>query len=152
MAKRQPTRRRQPAKPSSPVQLERTVPAVPEAAERALQDVLGALKASQCACGDLDEVRIALREALNNAVRHGSQLNPRLRIQIACRCDPKNGLWLMVRDQGPGFDPSRVPDPTQPERLEAFSGRGLFMIRELMDEVEFRDHGREIHMRRRARA
>ncbi len=57
----------------------------------------------------------------------------------------------MVRDPGAGFAPENIPDPTQPENLEKFGGRGIYLIRRLMDEVEFRDDGREIHMRRRPR-
>lgn len=149
-AKRQPARRRLP-KRAPTVELERTFPAIPEAAERALVDVLEALSECPCDCGDPDEIRLALREALNNAVRHGSRLNPRKRVQLRYRCDPRQGLWLMVRDEGAGFDPHRIPDPTQPENLERFSGRGLYMIRQLMDEVEFRAGGREIQMRRHPR-
>ena len=150
-AKRKAAQRPTP-QPSPSVELERTFPAIPEAAERALQDVLEALGECGCDCGDPDEIRLALREALNNAVRHGSRLNPRKRVQLRYRCEPRQGLWLMVRDEGPGFDPRRIPDPTRPENLERFSGRGLYMIRQLMDEVEFRDGGREIHMRRQPRA
>lgn len=148
MVKRKPARRRRRPSPARGVELKRDLPALPEAAERALQDVMQALDDGHCPCGDLDEVRMALREALNNAMRHGSHLNPRKRIRLFCRCDPTHGLRIVVRDEGAGFDPAAVPDPTQPENLERFSGRGIFMIRRLMDEVEFHDAGREIHMRR----
>ena len=56
-----------------------------------------------------------------------------------------------MRDEGNGFDPRKIPDPTKPENLERFSGRGIYMIRQLMDKVEFRDRGRELRMRRRPR-
>jgi len=145
-------RRPAPAPASAPVpgvDLTREFPASAQAADNAMNDVLLVLAEAQCACGDLDEVRMALREALNNAVRHGSRLDPRKRVQLTCRYDGKNGLELVVRDEGGGFDPAKVPDPTQPENLERFSGRGIYMIRQVMDKVEFRDRGREIRMRRR---
>lgn len=116
-----------------------------------MNDVLLALAEARGRCGDLDEVRMALREALNNAVRHGSQLNPRQRVHLLCRYDANNGLEFVVRDEGAGFDPKKIPDPTRPGNLERFSGRGIYMIRQLMDKVEFRDRGREIRFRRRPR-
>src|SRR3989304_1424286 len=81
----------------------------PAPAGRAMNDVLRALAEARCRCGDLDEVRMALREALNNAVRHGSQLNPRKRVHLLCRYDSKNGLEFVVRDEGAGFDPPKTP-------------------------------------------
>jgi len=134
-----------------PLILVRDLPATPAAAERAMNDVLLALAEARCRCGDMDEVRMALREALNNAVRHGSQLNPRKRVHLLCRYDSKNGLEFVVRDEGAGFDPKKISDPTKPENLERFSGRGIYMIRQLMDKVEFRDRGRELRLRRRPR-
>jgi len=131
--------------------IERSLPATPESADSVLQEIMGALEKNNFPCGDLDEVRLALREALNNAVKHGSRLNPKKMIHAAYRLDPQEGLWVSIRDEGNGFDPNRVPDPTTPENLERFSGRGIFMIRELMDKVEFRDNGREIQMQRRPR-
>lgn len=152
MGPRKTTRRRRPRRAWRSIELKRVVPAVPGAIERALEEVVKTVRQSRFPCGDLDEVRLALREALNNAVRHGSASNPRKRIHVTCRCNAQDGLWITVRDEGAGFNPARVPDPTAPENLERFSGRGLYMIRELMDEVKFRDRGREIHMRRRARS
>lgn len=137
--------------PSPTVTLDRDLPAELGAAERALRDILHALRAADCNCGDLDEIQLALREALTNAVRHGCRLNPRKRITVQCRYNPPDGLWLVVRDPGNGFLPEKVPDPTHPENLEKFGGRGIYLIRRLMDEVEFRDKGREIHMRRHPR-
>lgn len=159
MAKRKPQRRRRKPAPSHrarpaprrPVELERSVPANPEAAERVLEDIMHALEECPCLCGDADEIRLALREALNNAVRHGSRLNPRKRVHVRFHCDDGEGMTVSIRDEGAGFDPAQIPDPTAPENLERFSGRGLFMIRELMDEVEYRQGGREVVLRRRPR-
>jgi serine/threonine-protein kinase RsbW len=136
----------------TPVERKWTIAATPEEAERVLRELMDTLEETLCPCGDADEVRLALREAINNAVKHGSRLDPNKPVNVACRCSPQEGLWVMIRDEGPGFDPDALPDPTAPENLERFSGRGVYMIRELMDEVEFRDGGRELHMRRRPRS
>lgn len=151
MAKKQPTRQGGRIRQARLMALERSVPAVPAATEQLLEEILAALEESDCRCGDRGEIRTAIREALNNAVRHGSRLNPRKLVHVSCRWNSREGLSVVVRDEGQGFDPEKVPDPTAPENLQSFSGRGLYMIRELMDEVEFRDGGRKIHMRRRPR-
>jgi serine/threonine-protein kinase RsbW len=134
-----------------PVEFEKEWPATSQGAETALEEILGAIDKTGLCCGDVDEVRMALREALNNAVRHGSRLDPNKRFYVSCRCDPEEGLWVKVRDEGEGFDPNKVPDPTHPENLERPGGRGVYMIRHLMDEVEYHDNGRVVAMRRRPR-
>jgi len=131
--------------------LQRSLPATPESADAILTEIMEAVESAPFSCGDVDEIRLALREALNNAVKHGSKLDASKTIHVACRLDPSEGFWVSIRDEGKGFDPNRVPDPTAPENLERFSGRGLFMIRELMDKVEHHDGGREIRMTRRPR-
>jgi len=133
------------------VEFEKQWPATSQGAESALEEILEAIAVSGLACGDVDEVRMALREALNNAVRHGSGLDPAKSITVACRSNLQEGLWVKVRDEGEGFDPDKVPDPTNPENLERPGGRGVYMMRHLMDEIEYRDNGRELHMRRRPR-
>jgi serine/threonine-protein kinase RsbW len=133
------------------VEFKRELAATPEAAEIVLEEILQALADSGVVCGDADEIRMALREALNNAVRHGSGLDASKKVYVGCRCDPQEGLWIRIRDEGKGFDPDKVPDPTHPENIERPGGRGVYMIRQLMDEVEYRDAGRELLMRRRPR-
>ncbi|MFQ5777905.1 MAG: ATP-binding protein [Terriglobia bacterium] len=152
MAKPHAARRHSSSNPPEETVLERTLAATPEAAERALEDVLAHIRNSKANCGDLDEIRLALREALNNAVCHGSRLNPNQQVHLVCRCHPRQGLTLVVRDEGPGFDPDTIPDPTADANLERFGGRGLFIIRQLMDEVVHQDRGRELRMHRRPRS
>jgi serine/threonine-protein kinase RsbW len=137
--------------PDGSLDIQRAFPAAAEAVDAMLREIMDGLEKNGCPVGDLDEVRLALREALNNAVKHGSGFDASKQVHVTARCNPRDGFWISIRDEGPGFDPARVPDPTQPENLERFSGRGLFMIRELMDDVQFHSSGREIRMRRRPR-
>ncbi|MBD3165503.1 ATP-binding protein [bacterium] len=82
-----------------------------------------------------DNIAISVSEAVNNAIIHGNDGNPSLQITIDFKIE-QECLHISVTDQGDGFNPAEVPDPTDPENLLAESGRGLLIIRHLMDEVE----------------
>jgi serine/threonine-protein kinase RsbW len=64
-------------------------------------------------------------------------------------CDEKHGVLIVVRDPGPGFDVSKLPDPCAGENIFANHGRGIYLINQLMDEVRFHKNGTEIHMIKR---
>jgi serine/threonine-protein kinase RsbW len=84
--------------------------------------------------------RVGVAEALTNAILYGNQADPakRVRVEVSMTCEE---VALVVYDEGEGFDPSTIPDPTLPENLERAGGRGIFLIRELMDEVRYNDCG-----------
>ena len=89
---------------------------------------------------------LASVEAVTNAIEHGNNLDEQKIVDIeACKCDAS--FKLSVRDQGRGFNPDRLPDPTTPEFREQPDGRGVFLMRKLADEVFFRDGGRCVEMR-----
>ena len=90
-------------------------------------------------------LRVALAEALANAIIYGNRLDPGKVVEVRVVVTSAR-LTLHVADEGDGFDPSLVPDPTLPERLEEEDGRGLFLIRQLVDEVRFNDRGNSICM------
>jgi serine/threonine-protein kinase RsbW len=90
-------------------------------------------------------VRVALCEALANAMQYGNQLDPEKRVDVRVQVDNER-LTLDVRDEGQGFDPTSIPDPTDPTRVALDQGRGLFLIRQLMDEVRFNEQGNAICM------
>lgn len=96
--------------------------------------------------GQREEIDISLREALINAVKHGNQGNRSKRVELDCFQRPDGSMLLVVRDEGPGFDPNGVPDPTHPDNIFRSSGRGILMIRNFMDDVRFERGGREIRM------
>ena len=95
-----------------------------------------------CGSANVDEettywVGMALREALANAIKHGNKLNPEKRVLVHMQL--LNGqLHIEVEDEGDGFDPAHLDDPTSPDNLLRSSGRGVFYMRQFMDEVSFR--------------
>lgn len=107
------------------------------------------LMLTQCRCisGNEEDVETALREALNNAVVHGNQEDPRKCVLVNCRCELSE-VCITVRDQGRGFDLSKVPDPTTPGRLCSSSGRGIYLMKASMDEVRFEEGGSLVYMRK----
>jgi serine/threonine-protein kinase RsbW len=94
-------------------------------------------------------LRTALAEALGNAIRYGTREDPVkvVRVRIELRPD---AVRIWVQDGGSGFDHGRLPDPTAPENLEREDGRGLFVIRHLVDDVAFNEKGNDICLTLRA--
>jgi serine/threonine-protein kinase RsbW len=90
-------------------------------------------------------LRVALSEALSNAIVYGNGLDPskwvEIRVEVA-----DGGIAVYVCDEGEGFDPAAIPDPTLPDRVDRPDGRGLFLIRQLVDAVSFNDRGNSICM------
>lgn len=89
--------------------------------------------------------RVALTEALSNAMIYGNGGDPfkRVRIEVSL----KDGLMAArITDEGGGFDPGGVPDPTTPRNIRRVGGRGLFLMRQLMDEVRYNDRGNSVTM------
>ncbi len=103
---------------------------------------------SHCACGEEEFVELAFREALSNAMIHGNRLDPRKLVHVRCCCDFGKGVFILVRDQGPGFDPNNVPNPLAVENLGAEHGRGIHLMKLAMDEVSFARGGTEVRMRK----
>ncbi|GBC84066.1 Anti-sigma F factor [bacterium HR11] len=85
---------------------------------------------------DRDFALLAVHEAVANAIVHGNRQDPRRVVSLRFILEP-HGFYVEVQDQGNGFEPEAVPDPTKPENLLSPHGRGLLFIRTLMTEVEF---------------
>lgn len=90
-------------------------------------------------------ILISTLEAVNNAIAHGNAHDPTKTVEVKAVKGEKF-LTVSVKDQGRGFDYSKLPDPTLPENIEAISGRGIFLINNLADKVEFADNGSLIIM------
>ena len=96
-------------------------------------------------------VRLAVEEAINNGFRHGNKSHPDKVVRLAWRATPEQ-VELEVVDQGEGFDPGAVPDPTAEENLEIPSGRGLMLMRAYMNHVEYLEPGNRVRMEYRRAA
>jgi serine/threonine-protein kinase RsbW len=92
------------------------------------------------------EIDLAVQEALANAVVHGCNGDPSKMISCRLNGDHEGRLVISVTDPGPGFRPEVIPDPKRSENLYGDHGRGVYLIRQLMDEVQFERGGAEIKM------
>jgi serine/threonine-protein kinase RsbW len=88
-------------------------------------------------------VLIAVTEAVNNAIIHGNALEESKEVRLEFY-ETVEGFGFRICDQGQGFDHSHLPDPTAPENIEKENGRGIFLMRNLADEVLFNDQGNEV--------
>ena len=89
------------------------------------------------------DVKLACEEAIVNAVEHGNQCDSSKMVHLECSVE-NDVMKVVVRDEGEGFDPAALPDPTEPENILREDGRGVFLIRRLVDEVRFNEKGNEI--------
>jgi serine/threonine-protein kinase RsbW len=97
---------------------------------------------------------VAVRESVVNAMKHGNKLDEARRVRISFAMRPKE-LEVVIHDDGPGFDPDTVPDPLAPENLLKACGRGIFFMRQFMDDVSYSfpaKGGTVVTMRKRLRA
>jgi serine/threonine-protein kinase RsbW len=102
-----------------------------------------------CVDGNSAAAELALREALANAILHGNKAEPKMRVQLDCYHERDGSLLFVVQDEGQGFDPDAVRDPTRSENLFRPCGRGIYLIKHFMDEVEYHKGGRELRMRKK---
>jgi len=91
------------------------------------------------------KILIAALEAVNNAIIHGNHSDERKIVEFEVRIEGKK-LTIKVTDEGRGFKPKEVPDPTQPENIESINGRGVFLMRKLADKIEYNKKGNSVKM------
>lgn len=97
------------------------------------------------------DLAVALAEALSNAAVHGNRLRPRSRVMITIYVTPRQQATIEVKDSGRGFDVSRLQDPTDGSRILAPGGRGVFLMRRLVNRVEFFPPGNRVSLTMEAR-
>ncbi|MCA9072588.1 MAG: ATP-binding protein [Planctomycetaceae bacterium] len=105
------------------------------------------LEALEYPMTDVMGVRLALEEVLMNAIKHGNKMDPAKVVRIQYVVTEEH-VSVEVEDQGEGFQPDKVPDPTLPENLERPGGRGVFLIQQFMSTVEFNSRGNLVRMKK----
>jgi serine/threonine-protein kinase RsbW len=110
--------------------------------ENAIDEMTGAIGINQDNYG---KILVATLEAVNNAITHGNKSNTQKLVDVEIEFD-KNEIKITVTDEGPGFDPKKIPDPTMPENIEALSGRGVFLMTKLADSIVFNEKGNSVTM------
>lgn len=127
--------------------VEHWIPSEPGRARPIHEEVERALRANHFTDRDIFGVKLALEEALVNAIAHGNGRDPNKRVRVAYRVTPER-FDVLVADEGPGFDPDGVPDCTAPENLERPCGRGVMLMRHYMNAVRFNASGNTVFMTR----
>lgn len=128
-----------------PTAAEIVIPSDFAEARRVQEEIAEVLQSARYGERDIFSINLALEEALVNAIKHGNQMDPDKRVSVwysvsADRFD------VRITDEGAGFDPTDIPDPTLPENIERFCGRGLLLIRNFMSLVEYQGKGNVVVM------
>lgn len=110
--------------------------------ENAVDEITGSLGINQDNYG---KILVATLEAVNNAIVHGNKANPEKFVDVEINFE-NDEFKVTVTDEGKGFNPSGIPDPTMPEYIEELSGRGVFLMKKLADEILFNENGNSVTM------
>lgn len=110
--------------------------------ERLIDDVCQIYNVDENSYGN---ILIAVTEAVNNAINHGNQNDPSKTVHIGFE-STDTGLRFSIIDEGQGFDYASLPDPTDPQNIDKISGRGVFLMKNLADKVEFANNGKEVSL------
>jgi serine/threonine-protein kinase RsbW len=131
--------------PAAPTTREVSIPSDPAEARRVQEEIEHLLQKSRFTDHEIFGIKLAIEEALVNAIKHGNQMDrtKTVRIRFTIRYEH---FEIHIADEGPGFDPCDVPDPTAVENLERPCGRGLMLMKHYMNEVVFCDGGNAVRM------
>lgn len=110
--------------------------------ENAIDDAIGEIGISKESYG---KILVSTLEAVNNAILHGNRSNPAKKVDILISYK-EDILKIKISDEGTGFRPEEVPDPTFPENLEALNGRGVFLMMKLADNIKYSKKGNTVTM------
>jgi len=113
--------------------------------------LMSLIAGSRCVRGKEEFVELALREAVSNAMLHGNRMDARKLVHVRCCCEGTKGVFIVVRDQGHGFDLNNVPNPLAVENLGAEHGRSIHLMKLAVDEVSFERRGTEVQIRKKSR-
>lgn len=92
------------------------------------------------------KILVAVLEAVNNAITHGNKADLKKFVDVRIKVE-RNEMEITVTDEGEGFNPADIPDPTRPENIEEISGRGVFLMTRLADSILFNETGNSVTMK-----
>lgn len=120
-----------------------------EAGQALLERIVGKIETLESfSPHDAFGIRLALDEAIVNAIKHGNQFHPEKTVRVICLI--QDDLFRVeIEDQGAGFNPAEVPDPTDDENLELPCGRGIMLMRSFMSTIEYNDKGNRVLLEKR---
>ena len=121
------------------------IPNNTETAREVQERIIGLMEQNAWPMRECFGVRLALEEAVVNAIKHGNRMEPDKKVFIACELTAEE-ITVVIEDQGDGFKPEDVPDPTDDENLENPGGRGIMLIRSFMNGVAYNDRGNRLTM------
>ena len=121
------------------------IPSTPQGREQAEAEIMSVVAKLGFSEEARFSIRLAMEEAVVNAVKHGNRFDSTKKIFLRYSCNHKT-FTLAVKDEGDGFDPSTVPDPTAPENLARPNGRGIMLMTAYMDRVTYSEKGNEVIM------
>ena len=119
------------------------IPSDTGAGRRVTDEVLREMEAQDWIPHDIFGVHLAMEEALVNAIRHGNRMDVAKQVHVSCRMSPEL-IRIEITDEGAGFNPDAIPDPTNPDRLESPSGRGVMLMKAFMSRVEYSATGNHV--------
>jgi serine/threonine-protein kinase RsbW len=134
------------------VEVRQSLPSKVAAISPFVEQLLRFVLKFRSADGSETDIQMALHEALANAVIHGNGENSWKRVYVTCRCYRDGEVSITVRDEGRGFDSNAIPDPTLRENLLRTYGRGIYLMKTLMDEIIFEEDGAVVMMRKNSNA
>lgn len=119
------------------------IPSTYESGQAVVERIVSSVERAGLSGRDLFGVRLALDEAVTNAIKHGNRESPSKSVRIDFRVNP-TAIRIEIEDQGEGFRPEQVPDPTTAENLERPNGRGLMLMREFMSRIQYSEKGNRV--------
>jgi serine/threonine-protein kinase RsbW len=133
---------------ADPVEFELAIPSDTSQGYEVQERILNLLEQWQYSDKDLFGIKLALEEALVNAIKHGNGMDPSKLVRVRCQLNHE-AVQIVIEDEGPGFKPEDVPDPTDDENLEKPSGRGLMLMRAFMTRIEYTGRGNCVLLEKR---
>lgn len=122
-----------------------TIPSDTAEGQRLIKELLTQLEKAKWASHDSFGIHLAAEEAIVNAIKHGNKQDPNKSVHVDIRVG-KEEVLIHITDEGPGFNPEAVPDPTLDENLDIPSGRGVMLIKAYMTDVQYNEQGNSVRM------